>query len=136
MHRREFLKGSTAAVVTIGLSPWLIASTGPGAGGPLRKADFEALLHTWFHVGDTQAGWQAVELVAVRDDGTNARTEQFTLVFQGGASLDLAEGMQTVAPPAGDAFPLFLQPGGEGAVVARFSLFRPESLAAGCAGPA
>lgn len=134
MDRREFLKGSTAAVVTIGLSPWLIASTGVATGGPLRKADFEALLHTWFHVGGDANGWQSVELVSVRDDGTTPRTEQFSLLFRGSPSLDLAEGTHTVAPESGDAFELYLQPGAaNGDLVARFSLLRPEMLAPSCA---
>lgn len=140
MDRREFLQGSAVAFATVALSPWLIASTAPAAGGPLRKADFEALLHTWFHVGGPDGGWQSVELVSVRDDGTTARTEQFTVVFRGSASLDVAEGTHRVAPPAGDELELYLQPGsGDAAgstVVARFNLFRPESLAPSCAGQA
>jgi hypothetical protein len=132
MDRREFLQGGAAAFVTLTLSPWLVGSTGP-VGGPLRKADFEALLHTWFHVGGPAEGWQSVELVSVRDDGSSARIEQFTVAFRGSPSLELAEGTHTLSPAAGDDLELFLQPGeGDGSgrtVVARFSLIRPESLA-------
>lgn len=138
MDRREFLEGSTAAVVTLGLSPWLIAGSPSLDSGALGKADFEALLHSWFHVGAPLTGWHSVELVAVRDDGTNARTEQFTLVFRGAPALELAEDTYTVSPPLGDEFDLFLQPmGGDASgatFAARFSLLRP--LAPSCAAPA
>jgi hypothetical protein len=129
MDRREFLTGTATAIATLGLSPWLIAGTGaaPGPGG-LGKADFEALLHEWFHVGSPQSGWNAVELIAVRDDGSNARAEQFSLVFRGAPALELSEGIYTVAPPQGDELALYLEPAGgddSGATfAARFSLLR------------
>jgi hypothetical protein len=137
MHRRQFLQGSAAAIATLTLSPWLIASTGAPTGGPMRKADFEALLHTWFHVGDPGSDWQSVELESVRDDGTTARTEQFTVVFRGSSSLALEEGTHTLSPEtSGDDLELFLQPTEDSAgpaLVARFSLLRPEMMIPSCA---
>jgi hypothetical protein len=128
MDRREFLQGGALAFATVALSPWLIAGTSTTGGGALGKADFEALLHTWFHVGSPESGWQSVELVAVRDDGSNARVEQFSAVFRGAAGMELPEGLHTLVPQDGDELALFLQPtGGDAAgatFAARFSRLR------------
>jgi len=113
MDRREFLKGSTVAVVAIGLSPWLIAGTSSTSGGPLGQADYEALRNSWFHVGGAEEGWQTLELVDVRDDGSNARAEQWSALFRGDPGTQVSEGVHSVVPPDGTEFELFLQPTGE-----------------------
>jgi uncharacterized protein DUF6916 len=113
MDRREFLKGSTAAVVAIGLSPWLIAGTSATGAGTLSQADYEALRNSWFHVGSPEEGWQTLELVNVRDDGSNARAEQWSVFFRGDPGTELSEGLHTLVPPDGSELDLFLQPAGE-----------------------
>ena len=135
MDRREFLKGSTAAVVAIGLSPWLIAGTSAMGGGALSQADYEALRNSWFHVGSAAEGWQSLELVNVRDDGSNARAEQWSVFFRGDPGTELSEGVHTLVPPDGSELELFLQPAGDDAssplFAARFNRLRivPASCA-------
>lgn len=129
MDRRDFLKSGVAVLVTAGLSPWLVASSGAPAGaGGFSKAEFQALLHTWFHVGGP--AWQPMELVDVRDGLPSLRAEQFTLVFRGSPVAPLDEGTYTVAPPQGSAFELFLQPAGGDAAgptyAATFSLLQAQ----------
>src|SRR5262249_23722291 len=99
MDRREFLKGSTAAGVAIGLSPRLIAGTSAMGGETLSQADYEALRNSWFHVGSPEEGWQSLELVNVRDDGSNARAEQWSVFFRGDPGTELSEGVHTLVPP-------------------------------------
>ena len=135
MDRREFLKGSSAAVVAIGLSPWLIAGTSATGGGALSQADYEALENSWFHVGSADEGWQLLELVNVRDDGSNARAEQWSVFFRGDPGMQLDEGLHTLVPPDGSELELFLQPAGDDGTgtffAARFNRLRivPASCA-------
>jgi hypothetical protein len=135
LDRRDFLKGSAAAIVLAGVAPWLAgAGSGTGAGG-FSEAYFQGLLDEWFQVDGGAV--PSVQLVGVQGGPRNARADQFTVVFLGGASQPLAEGVHALAPPAGDAFALFLQraadTGAGPTYRASFSLLRP--MAPACAAP-
>ena len=136
MHRREFLKASSAALVAAGLAPFLLGSAPESiAGNGFDQAKFETLLHTWFRLrsGGT------MELVAVGNGIPSSRTEQFTLLFRDPASTPRAEGTYEMTTAEGEALSLFLEPTGTDAPGAThraaFSLLRPLSVAS-CAGGA
>ena len=135
VDRREFLKGSAAAIVLAGVSPWLVGTTS-ATGGPLpTKAAFQGLVGQWFYVAGATPS--PIQLVAVVDGPASTGADQFTLVFNAPA-VSLTEGTFTVTPPTGDVFELFLQPGsGDGTtaatVRASFNLLQPAFTVPSCA---
>ena len=132
--RRDFLKGSTTAIILAGVSPWLVGTT--SAGGTLpTKAVFQGLVGQWFYVAGASSA--PIQLVAVVDGPASADADQFTLIFSA-PGVALAEGTFTVTPPTGDAFDLFLQPASDdGATTltlrASFNLIQLAPVVPSCA---
>jgi hypothetical protein len=135
LDRRDFLKGSAAAVVLAGVAPWLSAASAGSGSSVFSEAYFQGLLDAWFQVDG--GALPSLQLVAVHGGPATSRLDQFTVVFLGDASQSLAEGVHALAPPSGDAFALFLQPAAETAAGptyrASFSLLQP--MAPACAAP-
>jgi hypothetical protein len=129
LHRRDFLKTTSLALVAGALGPFVIGSaSGTPMDGPSR-ATFAALLHTWFH--NDLGG--PVELVALKRGAPSRQVDQFTLVFRDATGSPLPEGIYPLTAETGERFEMFLQPAGDDAssqyYTAAFNLLRPLSLA-------
>lgn len=122
MERREFVKGSLAAVMVLGFSPehLLGAEVGSRKGG---QAWFEARQGTGFRIVGTGGRRTRVRLAEVRPYPSAGELEQFDVVLRGAVGT-VEEGTYAVLPEDGDPLLLFLQPSGEGALTASFSLLQ------------
>ncbi len=125
MKRREFLIGTSSAVVLAGLRVGsVLAASDPAAGfsTSLGKSEWTALLNQDFRLWLSSSTSLVLTLTAVTEQATmpNAvpRLDQFTLTFTGDPSEPLAEGtytMSQIMQPAAGNFFLHLQPVGSDA---------------------
>ena len=78
MERRAFVKGSMAAVVTLGLSPEQLLSA-EAAPPKLSRAWFEARRGSCFRIANG-GRWTRVRLAEVRPDRSAPELEQFAFI--------------------------------------------------------
>lgn len=122
MERREFVKGSLTAVIALGFSPEHLLGA-EAATRKLNQAWFEARRGARFRIAGGGGQRTLVRLAEVRPDPSAPELEQFDVVLRG-AGAAVEEGTYAVLPEDGDPVALFLQPSGDGALRASFSLFR------------
>lgn len=130
MDRRTFLKTSALTLLATGFAPFVVGNT-DGSASHLDRATFTPLQGTWFRVGSGGAG--SLALVAISDGPPSTLLEQFTLHFEGPASLPLGDAIYELRSERGDAYSIFLQAesrdASNAAYTAVFNLVRPISLA-------